>query len=128
MESYVKIYLRLYLFPFSIGHFFFGLFSFSRSISWAKLNCFNAFFIAGLPYISNPRGNFPSGDIFLILRIISESSRSTLIILFIFATEFILLLILLIFAYSFAILSFNSTFFSYYSPSSSWSEHFFTMV
>ena len=74
-------------------HFFLGLFSFSLSSSWAKLNYLAMFLMAGFPSSSSPLGSLPSGAMFLILSISSDSSFKTVNILFIFATDYIFPLI-----------------------------------
>lgn len=106
---------------------FLGLFSFSLSNSAAKLNCLAAFFIAGLPSSRIPLGNLPSGDMFLILRMISYSSLRVLNILLIFATDctFDLIFNNFFFLVS-AVCSF--TIFEISTFSSSTSVHFFTIV
>lgn len=116
-----------------VFHFYFlGLFSFSLSSSCAMLNCFAAFLMAGLPSSSSPRGSLPSGDMFLILRISSESSLRVVNILFIFATDYILLLIFSNFFFfsSKGFLPSSSMILLMSTPSSSFSSpwHFFMIV
>lgn len=107
-------------------HFLFGLFSFSLSNSSAKLNCLATFLMAGLPSSSKPRGSFPSGEIFFIFKISSESSLRVENILFILATDYILVFILSSF---FDLPSFITVPRSTPSTlSSSTSLHFLTMV
>jgi hypothetical protein len=57
------------------------------------LNYLAIFLIAGLPSNKRPLGSLPSGAIFLILSISSDSSFKTVNILFIFATDYIFPLI-----------------------------------
>ena len=109
-------------------HFLLGLFSFILSSSQAILNYLAACLMAGLPSNSIPLGSFPSGEMFLILRISSESSLKVENILLILATDYILpficsLLMALAFPSSWIISSMFTS--SYSSPTS---EHFFTMV
>jgi len=74
-------------------HFLFGLFSLSLSSSIAKLNYLAMFLIAGFPSNRRPRGSFPSGAMFLIFNMSSDSSFRTVNILFILATDYIFPLI-----------------------------------
>lgn len=113
----------------------FGLFSFSLSSSYAMLNYLAACLIAGLPSSKIPLGSLPSGDMFLIFRIISYSSLSVLNILLMVETDLIFFFITLILAFlsfslscvaSICICPLISSMFL--SSSSSKLEHFFTIV
>ena len=77
--------------------FFFGLFSLTASSSCARLNCFAACLIAGLPSKRIPLGSFPSGEIFFIFKISSDSYFKVENILFIFPTDWIFPLMIYLF-------------------------------
>lgn len=86
--------------------------------------------MAGFPSMRRPLGNLPSGEMFLILRIISCSSLRTENILLTFATDYILPLIsclFLTFAYSVYMLRTSGRLTFSWSFSSKL-EHFFTIV
>jgi len=59
----------------------------TASSSCAKLNCLAACLIAGLPSKRIPLGNLPSGEIFLIFKISSDSYFKVENILFILPTD-----------------------------------------
>lgn len=93
------------------------------------LNYLAACLIAGFPSNRIPLGSFPSGDMFLILRINSESSLRVENILFIFATDYILLLMFRSFFFLASSGAFDSSITYFMSTlSSSTSLHFFTIV
>lgn len=99
------------------------------------LNYLAACLIAGLPSRRIPLGSLPSGDMFLILRIISCSSRRVLNILLIMDTDLIFFLITFIFAFfSVYLISSASSCIpclilpTSISSSSSKLEHFLTIV